>query len=447
MKVLTFSGQSPAEALKKVKAEFGDEVMVIETKQVRKKTLNQPALYELIIGVEEDILEQRQRQAPVAPSRDFTPKEVVEKSEEVVLSISKAAQQFSDINAMASSHEKMINPSTKDAAYLSKDSAYDEFTPKESIPNLPSYKVEDFKDVKKQIDKLTDSVKLIQHMFWDEKSPELPIPPEFSEIYKISKESGMNPDHLDAIMRLTLEHMPNKMRESSVTVKRYFQTLLRKMIPVRMESILKHQEKRVMMLVGPTGVGKTTSVAKLAARYSYLMDKKYKVGLVVLDTYRIGAVEQLTQYARMMKLGIEIVVDPPEFTQAINALSYCDYILIDTMGSSPYDQDKIEKLHNCLQQNDTNYKIDTTLVMPSHLKYEDMKMTYDKFAHLDIDTVMFTKLDETKGFGTIFSLLNEIAVPVSYLSVGQEVPEDLIVANTDYLVDCLLNGFSKVSHG
>jgi len=60
---------------------------------------------------------------------------------------------------------------------------------------------------------------------------------------------------------------------------------------------------------------------------------------------------------------------------------------------------------------------------------------------------MFTKLDETKGFGTIFSLLNEIAVPVSYLSVGQEVPEDLIVASTDYLVDCLLNGFSKVSHG
>ena len=447
MKVLTFSGQSPAEALKKVKAEFGDEVMVIETKQVRKKTLNQPALYELIIGVEDDVLEKQKHTAAPTKSRDFTPKEAIEKSEEVVLSISKAAQQFSDINAMANSHEQMINPAEMGIPSSNRDKGYDNFAPNDIGQNLPSYKVEDFKDVKKQIDQLTDKVKLIQNMFWDEKSPDLPIPPEFAEIFKISQESGMNADHLDAIMRLTLEHMPNKMRESSVTVKRYFQTLLRKMIPVRMESILKHQEKRVMMLVGPTGVGKTTSVAKLAARYSYLLDKKYKVGLVVLDTYRIGAVEQLTQYARMMKLGIEIVVDPPEFTQAINALSYCDYILIDTMGSSPYDQEKIEKLHSCLQQNDTNYRIDTTLVMPSHLKYEDMKMTYDKFAHLDIDTVMFTKLDETKGFGTIFSLLNEVAVPVSYLSVGQEVPEDLIVANTDYLVDCLLNGFSKVSHG
>ncbi len=444
MKVLTFSGQSPAEALKKVKEQFGDEVMVIETKQVRKKTLNQPALYELIIGVEDDIVAKQTAQTMPPITRDLTPKEAISKSEEVVLSISKAAQQFSDINAMANAHEDVVSSKRREA-YA--DGGYDAFSPKEGSQNFPSYKVEDFKDVKSQIDQLTDKVKLIQNMFWDEKSPEVPIPPEFAEIYKISKESGMNADHLDSIMRLTLEHMPNKMRESSVTVKRYFQTLLRKMIPVRMESILKHQEKRVMMFVGPTGVGKTTSVAKLAARYSYLLAKKYKVGLVVLDTYRIGAVEQLTQYARMMKLGIEIVVDPPEFTQAISALSYCDYILIDTMGSSPYDQEKLEKLHSCLQQNGTEYRVDTTLVMPSHLKYEDMKITYDKFSHLDIDTVMFTKLDETKGFGTIFSLLNDIEVPVSYLSVGQEVPEDLIVANTDYLVDCLLNGFSKVDHG
>jgi flagellar biosynthesis protein FlhF len=441
MKVLTFSGQSPAEALKKVREQFGaavDDIVVIETKEVRKRTLNQPALYELVVGVEDEVLAQKKMHDAIPESRTLTPNEALEKSEEVVLSISKAAQQFSDINAMATSSSH-VSSSTNDA--------YEEFAPKMQNTNLPSYKVEDFKDVKKQIDQLTDKVKLIQNMFWEEKSPELPIPPEFAEIYKISQESGMNSDHLDAIMKLTLEHMPNKMKENSVTVKRYFQTLLRKMIPVRMESMLKHQEKRVMMFVGPTGVGKTTSVAKLAARYSYLMDKKYKVGLVVLDTYRIGAVEQLTQYARMMKLGIEIVVDPPEFTQAIQALSYCDYILIDTMGSSPYDQEKIEKLHSCLRQNDSQLKVDTTLVMPSHLKYEDMKMTYDKFEHLDIDTLMFTKLDETRGFGTIFSLLNEVSTPVSYLSVGQEVPEDLIVASTDYLVDCLLNGFSKVRHG
>jgi flagellar biosynthesis protein FlhF len=249
--------------------------------------------------------------------------------------------------------------------------------------------------------------------------------------------------HLDAIMQMTLAHMPAKMKENSSTVKRYFQTLLRKMIPIRIESMPSLGNKKVIMLVGPTGVGKTTSIAKLAARYSFLMQKKYKVGLVVLDTYRIGAVEQLMQYARMMKLGIETVVDPPEFATALESLRHCDYILIDTMGSSPYDKGKIEKIYECLEANSTDYKVDVVLVMPSSIKYEDLLATYENFSSLNIDTMMFTKLDETRGFGNIFSLAYETKKPISYFSVGQEVPEDLVCANSDFLVDCLLNGFNR----
>ncbi len=282
-------------------------------------------------------------------------------------------------------------------------------------------------------------------MFWDEKSPDIEsqIPSEFAEIYRLASQSGMDRDHLDGIMRMTLEHMPHKMRENSSTVKRYFQTLLRKMIPIRRESVPTPGTKKVIMLVGPTGVGKTTSIAKLAARYSYLLQKKYKVGLVVLDTYRIGAVEQLMQYARMMKLGIETVVDPPEFTTALNSLRYCDYILIDTMGSSPYDKNKIEKIYECLEANDTEYNVDVVLVMPSSIKYEDLKITYENFSTLNVDTVMFTKLDETMGFGNIFSLVYETKSPISYFSVGQEVPEDLVCASSDFLVECLLHGFNR----
>ncbi|MCK4874664.1 MAG: flagellar biosynthesis protein FlhF, partial [Sulfurimonas sp.] len=308
-----------------------------------------------------------------------------------------------------------------------------------------SFEPKELKDIKSEISKLGDKVKIIQNMFWDEKAPDLEsqIPSEFSEIYRLASQSGMNKEHLDGIMRMTLEHMPFKMRENSSTVKRYFQTLLRKMVPVRLESKPSIGNKKVIMLVGPTGVGKTTSVAKLAARYSYLMQKKYKVGLVVLDTYRIGAVEQLMQYARMMKLGIETVVDPVDFASALDSLKYCDYILIDTMGSSPYDKDKIEKIYECLDGNDTKYNIDVVLVMPSSIKYEDLKATYDNFSSLNVDTLMFTKLDETRGFGNIFSLSYETKKPISYFSVGQEVPEDLVCASSDFLVECLLNGFNR----
>ncbi|MCK9373080.1 MAG: flagellar biosynthesis protein FlhF [Sulfuricurvum sp.] len=417
MKILTFSGSTPAEALKKAQLEVGEEAMLIETREIQKKSLGKSALYEIVVGVEEEIAEKPRRRPPPEPLREQRP--LAQKSSDVLYNISEAAKQISKIAEVTDEERLLHHGSSRES--------------------------EDLKRIKEEIEKLGDKVKLIQHMFWDEKAPkmEMAIPPEFAEIYRLSQQSGMDQAHLDQIMQLTLEHMPSRMRENSVTVKRYFQVLMRKMIPVRLETPPKSGTKKVLMLVGPTGVGKTTSIAKLAARFSYLLEKKYKVGLVVLDTYRIGAVEQLMQYARMMKLGIETVVDPPEFSNALNSLRYSDYILIDTMGSSPYDQGKIEKIHECLRANNTDYSVDVILVLPSSIKYDDLKATYENFAPLGIDTMMFTKLDETRGFGNIFSLVYETKVPISYFSVGQEVPEDLVVASSDFLVDCLLQGYRK----
>lgn len=417
MKILTFSGATPAEALKKAQLEVGEEAMLIETREIQKKSLGKSALYEIVVGVEEDT-QSKPKPRHTEPLREQRP--LAQKSSDVLFNISEAAKQISRIAEVTEDDQR---PMRSDAVQES----------------------EDLKLIKEEIEKLGDKVKLIQNMFWDEKAPKMQtaIPPEFAEIYRLAQQSGMDQEHLDQIMQLTLEHMPSKMRENSATVKRYFQVLMRKMIPVRMETAPKSGTKKVLMLVGPTGVGKTTSIAKLAARFSYLLEKKYKVGLVVLDTYRIGAVEQLMQYARMMKLGIETVVDPPEFSNALNALRHSDFILIDTMGSSPYDQGKIEKIYECLRANDTDYSVDVVLVMPSSIKYEDLKATYENFAPLGIDTMMFTKLDETRGFGNIFSLVYETKVPISYFSVGQEVPEDLVVASSDFLVDCLLHGYRR----
>jgi len=424
MKILTFSGRTPTEALRKAKLEIGDDCMLIETKEIRKKALGREALYEIVVGVENDNIPKK----PYTPKRKPLQKQkpILQESEDVLYDISNAAKQISKI------------------ADVTDEPLYD-YAPTVPVTNPPIQEPKELKEIKSEISKLGDKVKLIQNMFWDEKSPDIQsqIPPEFAEIYRLASQSGMNREHLDSIMQMTLEHMPFKMKENSATVKRYFQTLLRKMIPIRRENTLSIGAKKVIMLVGPTGVGKTTSIAKLAARYSYLMQKKYKVGLVVLDTYRIGAVEQLMQYARMMKLGIETVVDPPEFASALNSLRYCDYILIDTMGSSPYDKNKIEKIYECLAANDSEFNVDVTLVMPSSIKYEDLKITYENFATLNVDTIMFTKLDETMGFGNIFSLAYETRKPISYFSVGQEVPEDLICASSDFLVDCLLNGFNR----
>ena len=422
MKILTFTGRTPSEALKKAKMEIGDEGILIETREIQKKALGKEALYEIVIGIEEDMIPSTYQKARKPLNQQ---KPLKTESEEILFDISNAARQISKISDVTAPQFNYPN--------------------QKQTPPVSVLEPKELKEIKQEINKLTDKVKIIQNMFWDEKSPDLEsqIPSEFAEIYRLAAQSGMNKEHLDGLMRVTLEHMPLKMRENSGTVKRYFQTILRKMVPIRLETTPKVGTKKVIMLVGPTGVGKTTSIAKLAARYSFLMQKKYKVGLVVLDTYRIGAVEQLMQYARMMKLGIETVVDPPEFSAALDSLKYCDYILIDTMGSSPYDKGKIEKIYECLNANTTEYNVDVVLVMPSSIKYEDLQVTYDNFASLGVDTLMFTKLDETMGFGNIFSLSYETKKPISYFSVGQEVPEDLVCASSDFLVECLLHGFNR----
>lgn len=421
MKILTFTGRTPSEALKKAKMDINYSKMLhIDTKEIQKKSLGREPVYEIVMGIEGEQTIHDTYQKVKSMQKDERP--LTQKSSDVLYDISNAARQISKIAEV-------------------KEPLYDYQETKTNSLLEPK----ELKEIKSEIAKLGDKVKVIQNMFWDEKAPDLEshIPAEFAEIYRLASQSGMNREHLDAIMRMTLEHMPFRMRENSSTIKRYFQTLLRKMVPIRLESTPSIGNKKVVMLVGPTGVGKTTSVAKLAARYSYLMQKKYKVGLVVLDTYRIGAVEQLMQYARMMKLGIETVVDPIDFASALDSLKYCDYILIDTMGSSPYDRTKIEKIYECLDGNDIKYNIDVVLVMPSSIKYEDLKATYENFSSLNIDTLMFTKLDETRGFGNIFSLAYETKKPISYFSVGQEVPEDLVCASSDFLVECLLNGFNR----
>jgi len=411
VKLLSFTADSPSNALKKAQLQCGEDALVVSTKEIQKKSLGKSAVYEVVVAVEEKEIQKRKEK----------PKK---KSSDILLDISKAAKQISQIENITTSEsvkEKLASQTQKS-------------------------KLDDtgYKEIKDEISRLSDKVKLIQEMFWEEKAPQrgdLNIPSEFAEIYKRAKVSGMDQNDLDSIMELTLEHMPHNMRKNSKSVKRYFQVLLRKMIPVRLESNAQKGKKRIMMFVGPTGVGKTTTLAKLAARYSYLKEKREKVGIITLDTYRIGAVEQLFQFAKMMRLPIEDVIDISDFARALRSLSFCDTILIDTIGSSQYDKEKLAKIEEFLQNSEVD--IDVNLVLSSSTKLEDLREIYKNFEYLNIDTIIFTKFDETKSFGNIFSLTKEVSKPLSYFSIGQEVPDDIMCASSEFLVDCILDGFKK----
>lgn len=134
------------------------------------------------------------------------------------------------------------------------------------------------------------------------------------------------------------------------------------------------------MMVGPTGVGKTTTIAKLAARYAYKMSANYKVGIVTLDSFRVGAIEQLQAYTNIMRLPLEVVKKPEDLIEALLRLKDCNYIFIDTAGSSQYDVDKIELI------NEYQIKVDE-LPIEKHWSYLPMlnKVICKRFMPIILD--------------------------------------------------------------
>ena len=202
------------------------------------------------------------------------------------------------------------------------------------------------------------------------------------------------------------------------------------------EALIVKEEKmdslKVMMLVGPTGVGKTTTIAKLAARYAYLMDRPYKVALLNLDSYKVGAIEQLEHYADIMQIEHIAVSSVEEFKEKLEALEGCDVILVDTAGMSPYDTHKFIKTVEFVN---SDINMEVNLVLAATVKYEDMEDIYKNFSFLNLDSVVISKFDETKHFGTLLNFMLLYKLPMSYFSVGQEVPDDLLLANKEFLLE------------
>jgi len=190
---------------------------------------------------------------------------------------------------------------------------------------------------------------------------------------------------------------------------------------------------KIAAFVGPTGVGKTTTLAKLAALYA--LDKKRKVALVTIDTYRIAAVEQLKIYARIMGLSFKTVSSPAEFSQVVVQYADRDLILVDTAGRSPRDQFHIKELKDFLRQ---SFPIEVYLVMSITHKEDNLSAIGSRFGLLPIDRIIFTKLDESYTYGSMVNQLFTIKKPLSYLTAGQRVPEDIEIATKERTISLIL---------
>ena len=196
---------------------------------------------------------------------------------------------------------------------------------------------------------------------------------------------------------------------------------------------LNRRGSKIVALVGTTGVGKTTTLAKIAAKF--VLEQGISAALITADTYRISAVEQLKTYSDILGLPLEIVYTPQELALAIDRHQDKELILIDTAGRSQYSAGQMLELQEFLK---INPRIEKHLAISASIKLNDAKEIIKKFSAVEPEKIIITKIDETGNFGTVINLLRNENLPLSYMTIGQSVPDDIVTGNADTLADLLL---------
>ncbi len=268
------------------------------------------------------------------------------------------------------------------------------------------------------------------------------MPRSFLSLARLMKDRGVAAEYIDTLVDELIEksgpHAPAPDLKTlvSVTASRMKGTLT---FGGDFTPTLAGDEEatRVVALTGPTGVGKTTTVAKLAAQLT--MAGK-KVALVTIDTYRIAAVEQLKIYAKILDIPLEVAVQPMDLARAIHRHADCDVILVDTAGRSQRDTSQIGELKKFI---DKAPRMEVQLCLSAASSEEQMEETIKNFAPLGVSALLYTKLDEAPRLGPVFNQSARTGLPVSYYTTGQRVPEDLEPAGAKRLIQGIFRANRK----
>jgi len=391
------------EAMTRIRYELGSEAVIISQRKIRKpglKGLFSPKIIEVTAAVENEINQQAQE------------------VKETMVPFKKAALQQSGAIGYPREIEKQDSLVYKELAFTKEDN---KLSKDHSSIDLMS----EMKQMKIMIRELASASKLSEFNSPGNNNNK-------SDIEKLLEDNDVDSEIIISIMT-KIEAFKSKAgssqdNETQTNDYENLKLVLKEMIHVTIPKL----EGRIV-LVGPTGVGKTTTIAKLAGRLA-LVEKK-KVGLITVDTYRIGAVEQLKTYADIMNIPFKVVYNMKDMDDAIKSMSDCQVVLIDTTGRSSKNKMQISELRTFVEKADTK---NINLVLSSTTKNKDIKYIIEGYQILNYNSIIVTKLDETSTYGSILNILETAHLPLSFVTTGQNVPDDLKELSEDKLLNLIL---------
>lgn len=378
------------EALTKIRSELGKDAVIISQRKVRKsgiKGLLGGKLIEVTAAVENS---RNSNNTPVTQNNDVTKEEEFKNS---VDSIKRLMEKHT-----SSTPEENVNQENN----IKKD--INDSVDKDKTNKVNNQNIDD--SIYGEVNELKSLIQtVIQNTAKGESNNE-------QALLNLMNEVDIDQEFKEEILEKSKPYM-----ESFSDVKEILTTILEKDI-----SISQQELKGRVVLVGPTGVGKTTTIAKLAGRLA-LVEKK-KIGLITVDTYRIGAVEQLKTYAEIMNIPFKVVITVKEMDQAIKAMEDCDVILIDTTGRSSKNSMQISELRTFVEKANPDY---VNVVISATTKNRDIKNILKGYSKLNYNGLIITKLDETTVYGSLYNIAKRANRPINFITIGQNVPDDIKV--------------------
>ena len=411
MIIKKFTGKTEAEATEAAKKELGSTLVIMNVREVKKK-----GLFAFLLPKQIEVTAALEEEAPARPQYGSILRTAADKE-------IRTEQQ----NLLAKNSTENIEKKLDSLQTLLESQLNNRQSEKEE-----SAKTQDVPDAEEKEDKTQDMAAAEKKE--EEKNPEQD---KFIRLlYNKMLDNEMDEKYVNSILEDA-----SKTKKADLPFDYLLANIYQKMVLKfgRSEGITPSEEgPRIVLFIGPTGVGKTTTIAKLAGKYC--VEEKKKVALLTADTYRIAAAEQLRTYANILETPFRIIYTPEELQAAVEDYWDCDYIFIDTAGRSHQNTDQLEKMKEMVAALKRPESYQVFLVLSATTKYRDLQKIADCYGKIADFELIFTKLDETEAVGNLLNMKLYTDAPIAYVTCGQNVPDDMEAFNPQKTVKQILGG-------